>query len=119
MSDDLSKQVLESEVARLQTENDRLLNLLNRPVSVTVQSSDSGVMQQIAQYLPQLTHIATNLAHVASAVQQQNESLKAVANALSDAQVIKMPSDRQAPKNGPKGPSWFSDGASNTPWRRP
>jgi hypothetical protein len=49
--------------------------LLERPVNVTIQSSEEATLKKIGEYLPQLTHMATNLAHVASAIQAVNTTL--------------------------------------------
>lgn len=63
---------LAAENERLERQLTELRAMLGKPVTVNVQSPDSHVMQQIAQYLPQLTHMSTNISMVASALQNGN-----------------------------------------------
>jgi hypothetical protein len=120
MSEDLTRQILEQDNARLQKEVDDLRALLARPVGVTVTGPDSAALNRVVEYLPQLTHIATNLSQVASALQRNEQTLSAIADALDGITAVRMPQDRK-PKSGkrqnqafmPTGPirgsqSWFT-----------
>jgi hypothetical protein len=73
---------LVSENERLSRELDQLRAALKQPVSIQVQSQDAATLSRIKDYLPQLTNIATNLSHTASAVQALTPVLEKIAKAL-------------------------------------
>lgn len=74
MSEDLTVKILEQQNERLEEEIAQLKRIAERPIQVT--SPDSGALKKIEQYLPQLTHIATNLAHAASAIQKLEPEMR-------------------------------------------
>lgn len=78
MSEDLTKEILERDNRDLREQVESLQAVLNRPVTVQIQQPeppDLTTLKKVADYLPQLTHISTNLSHVASAVQSVNATL--------------------------------------------
>lgn len=86
MNDALTRGInahLEQENDRLTKELDELRSLLRQPINIDVKS-DAATLKRIVDYLPQLTNIATNLAHTASAIQALQPSLAKIAKALGD-----------------------------------
>lgn len=78
MSEDLTKEILERDNRDLREQIESLQAVLNRPVNVRVEqppAPEQATLKKIGEYLPQLTHISTNLSHVASAVQNVNATL--------------------------------------------
>lgn len=92
MTDELTSEILAQQLRETQDLLDSTKALLARPVTVEVKMpppAEQKTLEKIGQYLPQLTHIATNLSHVASAVQMSNsksddlnKTLKRIADAL-------------------------------------
>jgi len=64
---------LEQQVSLLQATLESQNNLL---------AMRSDTEQQIIQYLPQLTHLATNMSYVASAIQEQTKVLQEISEKL-------------------------------------
>lgn len=102
MSDDVTRRILEQDNARLQKEMDDLRDLLGRPVAVTVQSPDSEALRTISQYMPQLTHLSTNMSYVASNLMMVNTTLQQIAEALKAEQgKVKKPDSLGPGNTGP------------------
>lgn len=92
MSDDLTGDILRQQLKETQDLLESTKQLLARPVNVKVDlppAAEQATLKKIAEYLPQLTHMSSNLSHVASAVQASNahaedisKQLKRIADAL-------------------------------------
>lgn len=91
MTDDLTNSILEQENERLGKELDELKAILTRPMVVNVEQNTSPAMNQILTYLPQLTHISTNLSHVASTVSAMNSSMVAALDRLTKTLEARLP----------------------------
>lgn len=87
MTEDLTREILEQDNRQLREALESVQALLNRPVNVTVSAPpvpEQATLKKVADYLPQLSHISTNLSHVASAVQSVNTTLLAIDSTLKE-----------------------------------
>lgn len=73
---------LAADLDAAEKERDSLRAMLGRPVNVNIQAPEQGTLKKIEDYLPQLTHISTNLSQVASAIQNSNSNAMAISSAL-------------------------------------
>jgi len=77
-------EALAEENERLNKELGDMRALLGRAVNVNVQAPEQATLKKIGDYLPQLTHISTNLSQVASAIQASNNTAVTLATRLAE-----------------------------------
>lgn len=83
---DRINEVLAEENERLKQDLLRTRALLERPVTVNIQSSDAATLKKVGEYLPQLTHLASNVATVGGELIQARKHAETHGKALLESQ---------------------------------
>lgn len=116
-------EVLAERNEELEKELAEMRALLGRPLNVNVQSANQDVLKKIGDYLPQLTHLSTNVAEVGGKLVQANalteQTNRSLGHLVSHLATIAETLDRlipEPPEGGPEADDRYFHMEAGAPW---